>query len=305
MAILPHVIYAAHQGATIVDGVSEFNLDTDVNELIQAANGQVDPQFVALMGQAPKVSWTTSALARALAKIGIGGYAIADDDEAVFFLQAMAAGGTRAGTLSHLKLTLNEGIQVPRTLQGSQGGIATISYEAFATYDGTNDPVVLATSQTLTGSPTVDELFTVGPVVINGAVLDGIQDITIDFGIGELIQAANGQVWPEFAGIMGRQPVITIRTVDSLAIDTFGLTGTAQGATDSLIHFRKLSEGGTRVADNVAEHIKITLDEGRITTRTVSGSQGSPIISELVFTPTFDGTAAIIVIATASTIVLP
>lgn len=305
MAILPHVIYAAHQGAVLIDQVEEFQIDTDVNELIKSANGQVDPRFVALMGQAPKVTWTTSALARALAKIGIGGYAIDDDDQAVFFLQAMVEGGSRAGATSHLKITLNEGIQVPRTLQAAQNGIATIGYEAFSTYDGTNDPIVLLTDQSLTGSPTVDELFTVGPVVLNGTLLDDIQEITVDFGIGELIKSANGQVWPEFSGIMGRQPTITIRTGDALVINTTGLAGTAQDATDSLVYFRKLKEGASRVADNDAEHIKISLDAGRFTTRQVAGSQGSPIISEVVYTPTFDGSVAIMLIDPAAAIVLP
>lgn len=305
MAIAPHVLYAVHQGATLIDQTSDVNVDLDINEIVMAANGQVDPQFVALMNQTPRITWTTSALARALAKIGINGYAIADADEAVFFLQKLAQGGTREGATSHIKLTLNEGIQIPRTLQGSQGDIATISYEAFATYDGTNSPIVIATGQSLTGSPTVDELFTVGPVVINGALLDGIQDITVDFGITELLQSANGQVWAEFAGIMNRVPSITIRTTNVESIDTFGLVGTAQGITDSLLYFRKKAEGATVVADATAEHIKFVLDEGRITTRTINATQDSPAMSELVYTPTFDGTAAIMAIDTAAAIVLP
>ena len=101
---------------------------------------------------------------------------------------------------------------------------------------------------------------------------------------------------------MGRQPSITIRTAEALALNTFGLAGTAQGVTDSVVYFRKKDEGGTVVANATEEHISFTVDEGIITVDDVTGPHGDILGSQVVITPTYDGTNAIMAIDTTAAI---
>lgn len=289
-----------------LDQISDWAMDTRINNILLGADGMVDPSYVAVMSQSPSAAFTTSALATVLAKCGISGLAIAADaDEygADLYLQKLAEGATRASGSSHIRLRAAKGILVPRSLSAAQGaGVATLGLELIPTWNGSADPLVIATSQALAGTPSVGEAFTVGPVSINGAQVEGIQSITVDFGITLETLGSDGGVWPTFVCIRERRPTFRIETTDAGVINTFGLTGAAQGGTDSVIYLRKMAEGGTRVADVTAEHISFTIDEGHIACGPLRASHPGRIGAELIITPTYDGTDPIIAISTATAI---
>jgi len=305
-----HTLYAVNCDMVddvefLIDQISDWAVSTGIAQILAGSDGAVDPTYVAVGAQAPAMSWTTSAIATVLGNLGISGLAIAADVDELgleAWFQKITEGGTRTAGSNHVLMTMKEGIIVPRVLNAPHGGVATLAMEAIATWDGTNDPIVIATSQALTGSPTVGELFTCGQVDINGTTLEAVQNITIDFGLQVFAQGSDGLVWPTFAGIMSRTPTITIRTLDAISLSTFGLSGAAQAATASLIYLRKIAEGGTRVADATAEHIKFTVEEGRIQVDAVQGSHGQPLGSDITITPTYDGSNAIMGIDTASAI---
>jgi len=307
-----HTIYAVKldtatlAGSSVLfDQIQSFAISTGIQRIAQSGDGQVNPTYVAVMSQRPVIRFGTSAIATALAACGISGTVIDADVtypgiEAWF--QKLEEGGVRASGSSHLKMTGAQGILVPRSLSASQDGVAMVDFEAILTYDGTLDPVVIADNQALEGSPAVGELFTVGPVSINGATIEGIQGITVDFGISVISRAGDGQVWPTYAAIMSRAPSIQIQTTDVVSLATFGLSGTAQGASDSVVYFRKLSEGGTRVADGTAEHVSITVDDGIITVDNLEGSQDGVSGSTVTITPSDDESNAILAVSTAAAI---
>jgi hypothetical protein len=289
----------------LLDQIQSFGVSTGINRVLQRGDGQVDPTYVAVMSQRPGIQFTTTALATALGAAGISGAEI-DADETypglVSWFQKMDEGGTRASGSSHLKMTAASGILVPRSIQASQDGPATANFEAILTYDGSNEPIVIADSQALAGSPAVGELFTVGPASINGSALEGVQEITIEPGIQLRVASGDGDVWPTYVAIMSRAPSIRIRTTDATALATFGLDGTEQGATDSVVYFRKMGEGGTRVADGTSEHISVTVDDGMVTVENQDVTQDGVAVADVVLTPTYDGSNAIIAISTAAAI---
>lgn len=305
-----HTLYAVNLNTktlavspVLVDQVTDFRLSPEIREVIQAGDGDVDPTYVAVMGQSPRLRFTTTALATVLATCGIDGEIIDADGSypgLLAWFQKLAEGGTRESGSAHLQMTVKEGLLVPRVLRASQDGSASLDLEAIATYDGTNDPVVVADSQALAGSPAVGELFTVGPVKVNGTALESIQDITVDLGIQEIIQSGDGQVWPTFVGILRRQPSITVRTTDAVSLATFGLEGSAISTT-AVAYFRKLAQGGLRVAEATVEHVSVTVNDGRVSVREVSASQDSPAMSEVTITPR-KGANPILVLSTATTI---
>ena len=98
---------------------------------------------------------------------------------------------------------------------------------------------------------------------------------------------------------MSRKPKITIKTTDVISLSTFGLSGVAQGGTDSVIYLRKVAEGGARVQDGTAEHISFTVDEGMITVTGIDANDGEVANSTIEITPTFDGKNDILAIGTA------
>jgi len=304
-----HVLYAVNidtvdAGDVFIDQISDFNVSPQISKRLTGADGAVFNTHAAVRNQEPRLTFTTSKLATVLAKIGIQGLPIssdADEPGLEAFLQKTVEGGTRASGAEHQKLTIKKGIIVPRTLNAGLDG-ADLDLEAIATWDGTNDPIIVADNQALTGTPSVSELFCVGPAYINGASLEGIQNISIDFGIQVTLRYHQGDVWPHWSGIMLIQPVITITTDDALTLSTFGLSGTAQGETNSVIYLRKTQKNGTRVANDVAEHISFTVDDGHISVDNVRGPHGSILASVVRIDPIYDGTNDPIVINTATVI---
>jgi len=306
-----HTIYAVNQNTktlaaspVLIDQVGDFRCSPEVREIIQAGDGEVDPSYVAVMGASPRLSFSTTGLAAALGVVGIGG-AIIDADGTypglVAYFQKMEEGGERMTGSDHLKMTCKEGILLPRELTAQQEGVAALRLEAVLSYDGTNLPVVIADSQALAGSPAVTEVFTTGPVKVNGTLLESVQSITVEFGIREAVVAGDGEVFPTWVGVQSRVPTIRIRTTDAVALSTFGLTGAAISTTVQA-WLRKMDEGvGGRVADGTAEHILFTLNDGRVRVRDVGASQDSPAYSEVVCTPR-KGAAAILVVSTGSAI---
>ena len=104
---------------------------------------------------------------------------------------------------------------------------------------GTVSPVVRTASQSLPALAYTREVFTLGPVKLNGTAVDGVQEVTIDFGIKEEVKAGSGALYPQLVAISEIRPRVTVRVNDESALATLGLQGVAQGATDSLIYLRK------------------------------------------------------------------
>ncbi len=284
------------------DQVTDFAVSPAIAEVLESGDGAIDPTYVAVGTQTPSVTWSSTGIATVLAKCGIAGVPVdasATKTGVLFSFQKMTEGGTRTTGANHITLTMAEGMVVPRTLSADQGGNATISLEAVCSYDGTNDPLELATSQTLTGSPAVAELYTLGPVKINGTDIADAQGVTVDFGIRLLTESGDGQVWPTWIGIATRQPSITVRTRNVELLNTYGLPGVVLSGSTK-VYFRKRSEGGTLVADTTAQHTSITINEGRVEVSRVAGS--IPLMADVKITPTWNGTNAIFVISTATTI---
>ena len=287
-----------------IDQISQWGLAPDIVEMVLGGDGAVDATFAALQTQDPKLSWSTSKLATVLATIGISGLKIAADVDELglrAWLQKIDEGGTIASGSVHTLLTVKEGIIVPRQLTANNES-AILTMEAIASWDGTNDPIIVTANQALVGTPSVSEFFVVGKVALNGTTINGVQSVTIDFGLQVVALRGDGSQWPTFVFIQARRPSISITTLDTSVLATFGLGGIAQSATDSVIYLRKVAEGGTRVADATPEHISFSVDEGRISTRSIGGSDGPPLAAEILVTPTYGGSNAVIAISTATAI---
>jgi len=305
-----HTLYAvniqtAEDVDLFIDQITDQNIDLGITDLLLSADGQVDPTFVAVGEQNPRLAYTSSKLATILASCWIDGLKISsdvDDDGAEFFFQKVEAEGTRATGSSHVKLTMNKGMLIPRTITAPHNALASVELEFIPVWDETNDILVVETSQAIEGTPSVSEAFCAGPAYINGVQLESIQETGIDLGIAEFVAGGDGDIWQKFVAIGTRTPRITLRTLDAVSLSTFGISGTAQGVTDSDIYLRKVAKDGTRVANATAEHIKVSVDEGNITCRAITGTHGEFLGTEIQINPTYDDTNDILALDTASVI---
>ena len=125
-----------------------------------------------------------------------------------------------------------------------------------------------------------------GAVSINGSAVDGLTEVDIEFGFNPSV--IGGTQYPTACGAAKRNPKITIQSSDISLFEAVGLTGAAQGASDSTINLDDILEGGIRGSTPIV----FTLDEGHIGVDGIRGAGGELMGQEIVYTPTYDGTAA-------------
>jgi len=292
-------LYAANINTVLIDQIESFNYDAGLQKLMLRVDGSVDPTYIAIGNQSPRISLTTSKIATALGLCSIGGLAMT---AGTFFFQQIASGGTRATGSSHTKLAATTGFVIPRRLSAQLNQPATIEYDVICLSNAGAAPITATKSQALAGTPDADECYVAGKVAINGTALSGVQSISIDFGITEIVMSGDGDVYPSFAAVMSRQPRITIEVPDTDLLADFGTEGDVQGATDSIVYLRKVSEGGTRVADETEEHISLTIDDGHVSVDSANASTDQPATASVMIDPVFDGTNDILVIDTTAAI---
>lgn len=285
--------------------LDSWNLAPGIANMILKGAGEVDPTYVSQGSITPVLSCGTSQIKDILDSVGIDGMQIdaGTDPGVVAYLKQLAEGLTRKTGSNHMSLTVKEGMFLPRTITAAQaGGPAIVNCDIVATWDGTNAPIVIAASQAIGITPAATVAWGVGPVSVNGVALSGVQSITIDFGLTEIVRIGDGEVYPSFSALMARNPRVSIVTDKTSYLATLGIDGVAQSATDSVIYLRKCAAGGTRVADNVAEHIKFTIDDGIIQPGTSNYALDQAGATTFDIVPVFDGSNAIFVIDTTSAI---
>lgn len=300
--------YAVAIGAaTVIRQITNVALDPAVQEMLVSGSGRIDPEHASVASQIPMMRFTTTAIKTAIDAAGVSGLKIDqtnDTNQMIFQFQRRAQGGTFDTGSSHTKLTIKRGLLKPVTVNASQGDTpATIEYELVCLYDGANAPVIIETDQALVDkSPAISDVWTVGPWWVNAALVDGIQDFTMNFGINHNAPLGSGEVWSQLAYIQSRAASMTCTSLDtSPIVSAVGLLGIARsGSTRAFL--RKKAQGGANVLDATAEHIRFDVAEGRITTQNYgSDHQGDATIGLLV-TPTFNGTNDPIAVNTAAAV---
>jgi hypothetical protein len=299
--MLGQVVVAPGDGAeATINQIQDYRPDPGFEVALHTGDGKVDFDFAAIMRQAPRLGFTTTAIARALTVSGLSAYSMAAGMD--FYFQRIAHGGTRTGSSTSQKLTAAKGILVPTSIDATDGAIAAINYESAVTSaDGTTAPLTIGTGATLPAHTATDQVYTVGPASINGTAIEGVQSIRISFGLQLIVKGGDGHAYPTFAGIVRRQPTISIRSHDLSYLASSSYYA-AQGSTDSLVYLRKVAKNGIRVADATAEHLKFSVDDGLVTVRPFGGQDGAEQMTEFLIQPTFDGTNDVIAINTASAI---
>lgn len=226
-----------------------------IESMIEHPAGHIWPMFRANMRQRPVIEASTPQLSTLLANCGVGGVALG---ASTFYRKLVTTTGTsaRAGTV-HSKLVINSLILHWTQIKLPHNGIGEASFIVTANYDGTNDPFVYTGSVALAGNLTATEYFGTGPWSINGTLVNGIQDVTIDSGIQLISEGGESEEFDTFVAIETGNPSVTLTTKTPTNWGTLGLRGTALNGSTGLVGYaRKYAANGSKVANGTASHIK-------------------------------------------------
>jgi hypothetical protein len=256
------LIHPDGMSATLIDGVTDQNIDNQIKRINDRTSGDVYSRFQGIVESKPTLSFSTVNIAKALDAVGLTGLKIASASNVgvVFYAFAHDEGGTRKSGSAHRSYTVREGLMIPKKISCSHGQDAKIDYEIITTYDGSNDPIVIADTVSLTALDGDDERFTLHSLSIGGVTLSQLESVEINFNVKGEGKASDGDIYDTFSWIDEILPTITatgsdIEWMKSSNIPILGVDG---AHADTVVKFRKRALGGTFVADLTAEHIAVT-----------------------------------------------
>lgn len=289
----------------VLGGITQCRAFTGSEVRTEATSGEAYARWQAIYGQAPGISFTTKKIAAALDVCGAAGLRISGGSGGktglTAYFQKQKEGGTRESGSTHLKANIIEGLLVPRRLSVAHQGDAELTYDALASWDGTNDPIVVTDEVALPAAPTDSERFTLGPVSLNGTAFDRITNLSIDFGIAAEMVTADSDLWPKFARISEIMPLIELDGIDTDWFEACGLDGTNIVHASTTLVLRKRALGGTFVAAGTSEHIAITCC-GLLYPEDIAAAQAQQIATGKLRLPLrYDGTNLPLVIDTTAT----
>jgi hypothetical protein len=282
-----YTIAGVSAGGTVIKDIQSSTLSPNLQMALLGASGTAYKTFVAVQRIAPIFDFTSGDIKAILAKL-TSQIALAIDGDFLIWFQKMAEGGIRSAGSTHTKGTVVKGIMIPLTLSLRDGAPAVITCQVImVSADGSTSPLTLAGSQALVAAAGAAACWTLGEVSINGTVLEGVEEVSINFGVQPVAMGNSGMVYPTFSGVQMVDPSISITAASIDEFISWGLDGIAQSATDTVINIQDMTEGGIRGSSPVI----CTIDEGMFTTRSVPAQDGQHTRHQIEIKPTFDGTA--------------
>ncbi len=297
-----YTLYALQIGTTVIDQIRSQTIDPGLTEMLESGDSSLDNLHVSVNNQSPTITFSTTALKKALDVCGVAGLLI---DEAgssngidLFFRKRAMGGGYAAGS-SHLKLTVNLGVLIPTTLPATHPEAGSVEFMLYVVWDGTNNPILIDKDQSVSLSLAFSAIHTIGPWWINGVQLLGMTSMGVDFGLTVETKASDGEVWPRSAHIISRGASMTGTTRDLAVLDrtaSLGILGVARSA-QTRAFLRKKAAGAALVEDATAEHIRFDINAGRISPQQITGEHQADASTGILVTPIYDGSNAPIVYA--------
>lgn len=259
-------------GAVLLPGITETPID--MNPVVQGdpTSGTTFPQFKSLITQKPVGRIATFDIRTALTNIGSLGLLIASTTNpgVVIYAQKREQGGTREVGSTHRSYTFGNGIVVPRSLSVSVGGSAIITYDIIGiSSDGIVNPVVITESVALPSDAGLDTQirFGLGPVKIEDTLLQGVENLELDFGVNVFTETDGPETFDTFVSIESTNPSLTISGRNILEVGGSGpvpleSVGFANATATTKFGLKRRLRGGTYYADTAVEHVVIGFSDG-------------------------------------------
>ena len=290
-------------GADIIPAIQSNSVDFGTQEIASGGSGAQQNSLVATMLMQGNPSAQTMDLAIAINALGLTGKKLNPDSYDLYYFEKDQGGTVKAGS-QHLKVSITDGMVLPRSISASQGSEALMTMEGIPLSAGVNDPIIIANDVAMpAGAEENPDKWTLGPVFWNrpSPVVFEVTDLNIDFGLQQNVQGANGVPFHTFVSVDKEEPGITFSTLDFAQLALIPQQGLII-EHEMRFYYTKLKQGATRHANNETVHIQFSINAGMIFPSNLSGdttgTQGFRIV------PITDGSNPFFAVDTTSDIVL-
>lgn len=294
-------IYPASFDDWTLNNVSNVDPNFNIEKMIAIPGGSLDPGQISTAEAKPEIKFDSMDVQAILAQIPLMSGRVVTSSGKIQYIQRANGGAYVAGS-NHLVLSTTLGclyVDTIETEQSSKDG-AKCSVVYHVLYDGNNAPVNVLTGQALAGTPAVNALHALGPVVFEGTSYESNTKLSFKSGIEFERAPTGGVLWSKQGCIKTRNPelALTFRQLSLMAHNNLSLNTTTPISQALSCYLVKKVPGGGNRPFNASEHLKIVVTSGTYTVTKISGQSGSRADVEVVVNPTQNG----ISVSTASTI---
>lgn len=278
------LLHGISNGSTFISQFTSQEVTPGMEVMVASAAGMPYPQFAGTLSVRAEMRFTTPQIKSVLDLVGVSGVYDLSGGNTDLFMKVASDQGVRTASAStaHHRFRAAQGFLVLERITAGHRSEAQAQCRIICAYDGTNSPLVYAGSQALSGTPTSDEHFLLGPQYLNGSAVAGPQNLDLDLGQSILQTGSDGELYDTFNCLLQQTPTFTLTALNTGYWATAGLTGL--DLSSASIYFRKMSRTG-RVADATAEHIKLAFTDGEIYVGSTSGDGMSPNQTTIMVRP--------------------
>ena len=299
MSIVAYDIHGIEYGSNDLGEIRVQQLGRNIERMLGVGSGEVERQMTGVVRSNPAGKFTTQAIGTALGFVGVNGAVINTSNLLTLWRKAFKDGGTRQAAASslHDKIVIADGLIVPDTLSAAHNSDAALSYNFWAADingDGTS-PITVTPLQALTGTTNHDEFYRLGPLTINGTVIDNVQSVDIDFGHNIIVNEGDGKIFPTGIAISQTLPTVRFTTFDAAIVALVGETGLAISASDVIIKLRKVNKNA---AVSYTVGYQFTVNDGLVQLDDYSGSHAQQGLFSAQVIPAKEGSLDLLVGAT-------
>lgn len=297
MSLAPFTMHCLKAGTTVIGQPSEWDISPEVERIVEQGSGRATPFFRGVGKAAPAITFSTTAIKTAL---GLNGLSLTQITGSALFkawLKKRLEYGTFESGSVHKTLTINKGAVIPGTIQAAVGQAASMAMKAVALFDDTNLPIVVGDNVALEALPTVKELYTVGPIEIEGVTMEGVVNVTIEPGIKEQTLCAAGSPFPEYLSVDDLIPTFSLQVLDLDLLTSANIIGQAMTQA-AKVYLQKLDPDNPSTP--LDEYIEFTMAAGDLYIENI-GSSDKNKAPTLKLEARDDGTNSPVTIDTAFT----
>lgn len=296
-------LYGIDVDGTMLGSITSENISAGTNVRREGSSGEAAARIVNITAQNPRASFTSLDPRAVLAVTDTTGKSLSSGHVATLYHARRSDNGlgVAAGSV-HRKTVITCGQVLPRQLNASHQGDATMTADIVALWDGTNDPLIAVANVALPAVNTDERRYAFYCAVLGGFTIDEDVNVTIDFGLSENVDGKRSEIWPRVCNVSMVAATITVRSknADAFAAANIPLGGRAATHLNTAIYLARRADDSTFYAGTGADHLKITA-AGLVHLENVLNASGQATGEvQAVLTAKFDGTNPVLVVDAAS-----
>jgi hypothetical protein len=281
-----YVLHGIKTPSYFYSQVEDATPNAQAQALLGMCAGWHQPMFRGVRSLSPEITWRTTNLYTALLECGLVGKDNSAGNTDLYYRQATNLGTRVAeGTASHMQLRMAKAFQYIKSISARHQQEATAEMHTVGLYDGSNVPIVATGSVALSGTTAPVGWYGLGPVSINGTAIDGVEEMTIDFGVELMRRGQNSEAYERYCLVKSINPVITLRGTTLEGWTTYGPVGVAlNGSSGFTGYLRKVNTDAQAIAyfaDVTVAHPKFVGAYGTVRVESTGGGGNSEAVTGL------------------------